>query len=268
MIRILCPTDFSEHAKQAVHYAVRLSNDLSAELHLISVYSVPRKTSTFVSMKDDILQVAKEDMEELLAAVTPQINTGYPPISNIYEGRTVDMILGYAKAKEIDLIVMGTQGENSMSNVLLGSVTSKLSAKSPIPVLAIPVDAKYGLSGHNFLLALDDKELKRKETFAFPIAFAQKIGVSIDILHITGADDTDLPFDPFISAYLPNLIGEVVLYKHDDIIDGIKEYAEKNDVGMIIMVRRNRGFFERLFTVGHTAEELAKTNIPVLILEE
>ena len=46
-------------------------------------------------------------------------------------------IIRYAKAHDIDLIVMGTHGRGPIAHMLLGSVAEKVVRKSPCPVLTV-----------------------------------------------------------------------------------------------------------------------------------
>uniref|UniRef100_UPI0030EB9E98 universal stress protein n=1 Tax=Symmachiella dynata TaxID=2527995 RepID=UPI0030EB9E98 len=55
-------------------------------------------------------------------------------------------ILQYAKAKDIDLIVLGTHGRTGISHLLIGSVAEKVVRKARCPVLTVPSD------GHEFTM--------------------------------------------------------------------------------------------------------------------
>ena len=46
-------------------------------------------------------------------------------------------IVSYAKAKDIDLIVMGTHGRGPIAHMLMGSVAEKVVRKAPCPVLTV-----------------------------------------------------------------------------------------------------------------------------------
>jgi nucleotide-binding universal stress UspA family protein len=46
-----------------------------------------------------------------------------------------DVIIKYAKEKNVDLIIVGTKGRSGMSKALLGSVASKVVTYSPCSVL-------------------------------------------------------------------------------------------------------------------------------------
>lgn len=257
----------SAHSIIALEYAVNLCNDLDAELHIITAYNVPSKASSFVSIEDHIKKNTEEDLEKVLAGIAPLIKNDRLPHTKIYRANAVTAILKYSEANDIDLVVMGTQGDNSLRTILFGSVTKKVAAKSNVPILAIPEEIKDKLHSNKMLLALDNKILEHESTFAVPKAIANTLGLKIDILHVTN-DKEDFPFDPYISAYLGDTLGEVYVREGNDPVALIKKYAEHHNIGMLIMIRREKSFFTNLFTVGNTAQEVAKTNTPLLILSD
>ena len=55
-------------------------------------------------------------------------------------------IIRYAKANEIDLIVIGTHGRGPVKHLLLGSVAEKVVRKAPCPVLTVRQP------GHTFVM--------------------------------------------------------------------------------------------------------------------
>jgi nucleotide-binding universal stress UspA family protein len=266
-MKILCPTDFSDHSSIALEYAMNLANELDAEIHILAVYQVNKGSSNFVSMDDIVRENHEEDMQKLIAGLGSLVKEDNLPITKLMKGSTVTSILKYAKHFEIDLIVMGTQGGNSLRTILLGSTTKKLAAKTPIPILAIPETVKHKLTNNKIVLALDNKVLDSEDVFKVPMMFARFLSQKIDILHVEDKDEM-IPFDPFISEYLGDVMGEVIIEKGEDIITTIKKYAEEQNIGMLIMVRRDKSFLQKLLTVGNTAAELAKTNIPLMVLPE
>jgi nucleotide-binding universal stress UspA family protein len=42
-----------------------------------------------------------------------------------------------AKARKVDLVVVGTQGRTGLARMLLGSVAARVIATSPCPVMAV-----------------------------------------------------------------------------------------------------------------------------------
>lgn len=266
-MKILCPTDMSPHSVTALKYAVNLCNDLDAELHIISAYKVPSPSSSFKSLEGEIKKTCDEDLAKVVAGILPLIKNDRIPFSRTFRGNPVQTILRYANLNDIDLIVMGTQGDNSMRTLLFGSVTKKVAASSKVPALAIPEAVKDQLQSNRILMALDNKVLDNEVTFRVPRGLASRLGLKIDILHIA-SEDEDFPIDPYISAYLGDTMGDVYVKPGKDPVKEIKKYAEENNVGMLIMLRRERSFISKIFKTGNTAEEIAKTNIPLLILPE
>jgi len=266
-MKILCPTDLSEHSITALKYAVNLCNDLDAELHIITAYQVPKKSSSFRSIEDQIKKNTHEDLSKVISGITPFIKNDRLPYSRVFRGNAVSCILKYTEDNHIDLVIMGTQGDNSLRTLLFGSVTKKVAAKTKVPILAIPEAVKERLQSNKILMALDNKVLEHESTFKVPRDLASRLGLKVDILHVAKKDE-DLPFDPFISNYMGDTLGEVYIRNGQDPVKKIKQYAEKHNIGMLIMIRREKSFFNKLFKVGNTAEEIAKTNIPLMILPE
>lgn len=266
-MKILCPTDFSDHSLIAVEYALNLANTLGAEIHILAAFEINKSSTSFISIEEVVRSNHEEDMKKLLLGLGTLVKVDNTPITKVMKGSAVPCILRYAKHFDIDLIVMGTQGGNSLRTILFGSTTRKLAGKTPIPLLAIPEDIKHTLTSNRIVLTLDDKILEKESVFRVPLEIARALSQKIDILHIERKDEL-IPIDPFISAYLDDTMGEVIIEKNKDVISAIKSYAEKHNVGMLMMVRRDKSMLEKLLTVGNTAAELAKTNIPLMVLPE
>ena len=266
-MKILCPTDFSAHSQVALEYAINLANTLDAEIHILSVFQVPKSSTSFVSLDEVIRKNNEEDMSKLIAGLGPLIKDDNLPISKVVKGATVKSILQYTDRNNIDLVVMGTQGSNSLRTVLFGSTTRAVAKSISTPVLAIPESLQYKLTNNRVILALDSKEIGGKDVVAVPVAIAKKLDLKIDIVHIQKHEEI-IPFDPSISIFLEDTIGEVHIKPGGNAVAAIKEYAEDSNVGMLIMIRRAKSFFEKLLTVGDTSAELAQTNVPLMILPE
>jgi len=266
-MKILCPTDFSAHAQVALEYAMHLANALDAEVHILSVFQVRKSSASFVYMDDLIRKATVEDMDKLMAGLGPLITEDNLPIATVQRGATVDTILDYSIRHHIDLVVMGTQGGNSLRTTLFGSTTRAVAKKTTIPLLAIPESAPYKLTSSKLLLALDDKAIDNESIFAVPLKIGTALDLSIDILHVQQKEQV-IPFDPSISIFLQDTLGDVHLKTGTDPVLVIKAFAERENVGILLMIRRDKSFLEALLTVGDTSAELTKTKVPLMILPE
>jgi nucleotide-binding universal stress UspA family protein len=55
----------------------------------------------------------------------------------VKRGNPVDVILEQAEAKACDLIVMGTHGQGTIAEAMMGSTARRVSKRSKLPVLVI-----------------------------------------------------------------------------------------------------------------------------------
>jgi nucleotide-binding universal stress UspA family protein len=136
----LVPTDFSAFADQALDYAIRLARTFNARLTLLHIIQpVPMAgVDMGVALPETYLQELEEavqgSMEDALARVTAAGLTGERVV--LY-GVPFQEIVETAKARQVDIIVMGTHGRTGLMHVLLGSVAEKVVRLAPCSVLVV-----------------------------------------------------------------------------------------------------------------------------------
>ena len=141
MQKVLVPFDGSENVKRALQYLVEFSRvypDL--EVHVLNVQSAPVLYGDYITremveqMTTSALQhsadVNNEAAEILQAAnVRHQIHQS--------TGEVVKEVAKAVKALGCDTVVMGTRGMSNLSNLLLGSVASRVVHEVSVPVLLV-----------------------------------------------------------------------------------------------------------------------------------
>ena len=268
MLKILCPTDFSPHAKKALNYAVQLCNLLDAELHIITAFKVPTGAAGGIKMQETIKHNRLLELNTLASGVVPQLVHDRPPLVVARKGTAPSVIQNYIKHNDISLVVMGTQGSGSVKNLLFGSVTRKVARKLHVPLLAIPDDVEFDdLKGKSFLLTLDSNQVEHEEVLNIPKLLAEKLNIKIDILHVA-KNKQDMPVDPFAIKYVEEYLGDLIIKESHFPLVEINTYLSEEEVGMLIMIHRSKGFIENIFLKGFTEEELGMTSTPLLMLPE
>jgi nucleotide-binding universal stress UspA family protein len=140
--RILVPTDFSEHSRNALRYAAAFADKFGAEIHLLHVFQ------DLAIFQPDAVTAGPPAMpphEEMLAAARAALARsiqecpvkGLPIHSDVREGSAYEEIVVFAREKDVDLIIMGTHGRGWLAHVLMGSVAEKVVRKAPCPVLTV-----------------------------------------------------------------------------------------------------------------------------------
>lgn len=142
MKKILCPTDFSETAQNAIAYAAKLTQALHGELILLNVQSlfdvtpielIQGKSKSVLSaaawLEEESQQISRMFKISCTATVEPSV-------------RRLSTII-HDKAIPCDLIVMGTDGPDDLYKFFGGSNTYNAIERSETPVLMIPAGYVY-----------------------------------------------------------------------------------------------------------------------------
>jgi nucleotide-binding universal stress UspA family protein len=143
---ILFPTDFSNGARAAMDHAVSLAKDYQARLILLYViqdisiaeWYIP-STLSVTDLVEDMQKSAWKEMEKWSA----EVSAGVKEVEKmVVRGVPFVEIIGTAKEKNADLIVIGTHGRTGIDHMLFGSTAEKVVRKAPCPVLTVRITGK------------------------------------------------------------------------------------------------------------------------------
>jgi nucleotide-binding universal stress UspA family protein len=140
-MRILVPIDGSRSALRALKYALSLRERLTTPLVIDLLNVQPRVASgnvrRFIAQEllDDYYQ--EEGTAALKSARKAAEASGVPFTVHVAVGAEPECIARYAKEQRCELIVMGTRGMNTLENMLLGSVSSRVVHLAPVPVVLV-----------------------------------------------------------------------------------------------------------------------------------
>ena len=135
---ILCPTDFSAAANRAVAYAKRLAKEADAKLIMMSAVEWPFGDATtsrpIAQLRKSIESTAREGLVRLLPRPGPDRPRAHPVVTF---GKASAAIVKLARARSVDLIVMGVSGQGATDVALLGSTTHQVIREGTWPVLTV-----------------------------------------------------------------------------------------------------------------------------------
>ncbi|AFO55930.1 MULTISPECIES: universal stress protein [Natrinema] len=137
---ILLPTDGSDHATTVADHAIDVAATRDATLHVLSVVD----DRAFLVLDDDRIEQVRDDLEEtaraaLDDAVTRAAEHGVETTTAVDTGNPAECIVEYAADADVDLIVMGTSGDEYERNVV-GSVSQRVVREAPVPVTTVGPD--------------------------------------------------------------------------------------------------------------------------------
>jgi len=140
--RILHPSDFSSASRAAFRKAIDMAKSSRAELLLLHVVSpvVPVPGDGYVSpeMYDQLSASSRAWAQKRLDSLVAQAKKSRARVKGfILEGAASDEIVRFARARRVELIVMGTHGRKGIAKLFVGSVADRVVAAATCPVLTV-----------------------------------------------------------------------------------------------------------------------------------
>lgn len=153
-MKLLVPVDGSNASVSAVKKALELAKKYNFSIKLISV--VAEKNSEYrrhenawrgvdgsiisesEELEKQLEKKVKENAERLLSAIISKLDfSGIKVETEVLLGEPYSKILETARNDKIDMIVMSNRGFSKIKRFFVGSVTQRVIAEAPCPVLVV-----------------------------------------------------------------------------------------------------------------------------------
>ncbi|GAC1307305.1 MAG: hypothetical protein NVSMB19_19970 [Vulcanimicrobiaceae bacterium] len=292
---LLVATDGSAAGDRAVAFAVAMALRHGSELLLC--YVVDRAGAIAQSSLADgsagmlapLVQETDDVARSILAAAAQRAaEAGVVVATVVLDGRPAGAIVACATERELDAIVIGTQGKNALERAFLGSSAQGVLRRSEIPTFVVPSGARDADAGFDrILVAVDDSD-PSDAAAAFALRIAAADGTT---LVFCGVADTralleqaaTYGYDPMAmrdelhattSAVLAaqtaraasaNVASERVIAEGDP-VERILRAAEVHRAGMIVVGTHGRRGLHRWY-FGSVAENVVRHSLlPVVVV--
>lgn len=143
--KILAPTDLSDLSCGGLRYALEMGQSQGAE---VIVYYVIDLGDQWAVRREESGPV-REMLERHRNMLDTFLREKFPNELNLTEVRqVVEMgaaaanIIEKAEREGVDRIVMSTHGRTGIDHLLIGSVSEKVIARAPCPVLVVPAQKR------------------------------------------------------------------------------------------------------------------------------
>jgi len=215
--KILIATDFSVNAKialaRAVDVTLAFGSQLTAVHCLPDLSFVPTASefgmpfNDYMAIQEEFRKEAVESMKGFLSGSVPQ---GLSVGSTMLVGDPHVEISIYAEQEKADLVVAGRSGHSGWEAFFLGSTSRGLVHRCPTSVLS--VSESLTQKPRTILAGTDFSECSRTAVLE-AIAFAEKFGAELHLMHIIDTTDTPQPNVARISG-------------HDSMRQSINDFAQ------------------------------------------
>lgn len=140
-MKILIPVDGSDNANRALDYVIESMAWLkeAPQVFLLNVqWKLASGNVRLFINQETINDYYREQGMEALALARKKLDAaGLAYTYHISVGTPAEAIVQYAKEQHIDQIVMSAHGQTTLSDLLLGSVVSKVLQLASMPVLLV-----------------------------------------------------------------------------------------------------------------------------------
>ena len=274
MKNILLLTDFSENSINAMQYALQLFENDITNFHLLHV----EKPDTYMSddllvagnstLYDSIVKKSKQKLAKLVVELESEFkNKNFTYQIHVDYDVLTDAIKQLMASKDINLIVMGTNGVTGAKEVVFGSNTINIIRKIDCPALVIPEDFKYRRL-KEILLPLDLVDSLSGNAFMNIVKFAKRFSKTLHILRTKpdGEKSKEEKKDKeHINYFLKDIPYKYHSIKNIPMHYAVDCYSQTNNIDLTTLIVQKESFFERFFTGSPTTQIANKIGVPLLI---
>lgn len=264
--KILVPIDFSECSVNALKYAIQLAEKFQAfELILLHAYTVRVAYGEMAFATMDQADEIVEEFNELEKQVKALKQIRYKTLT--INGELITAIKQTRQEENIELIVMGTQGANTLDREILGTNAYNVVSEAGIPTLIIPQNATFHQI-KNIALGSDYKSINR-ETLEPLKQLNNLFGSKIHIIHISDKEQLEISEAEQakkFEQYLKNTQHSYHFMINDDVEAGITTYINTHNIDMLALIPRKHNFFQLLYGSSESKKMIFHTKIPLLAI--
>ena len=258
MKKILVPFDFSKEAEYALQLAVQIAGESDSSVNLMNVIEHPTPSSFKTMGIEDydpmenlyitkLIEKVKNGMDEIMS------NEAYNEVDLNYKivlGNAFNELTEEIDTNGCDLVIMGTTGSSGLEEFFVGSNAEKIvrHAKCPVITLRNEVD----LDDIEDIVFATDMDLTTDKFISELLKLQEFFDAQLRLVrintpaHFNSSREDIARMKQFATRYkIKNFNFEV--YNHTSEEEGIINYAEDIDAGIIAMGTHQRSGINHFF---------------------
>lgn len=271
MKTIIVPTDFSPVAVNALNYAADMALAVNASLMLLHIYQIPvtvTDTPLILISVEDLKADAERKLNKARQEIEHVTSGKIKIYAEVHLGNVTDELEEICKKIQPFAIVMGTTGHSAVERVIFGSNTLSVIKHIAWPVICVPVGKEYGTGIKKIGLACDFREVAETVPSDAIKSFAAQFKAEFHVLNVHYQEPSAglSEQSAILQTALAGLNPHYHFIQHKDIEDGIHEFAEKNNLDLIITIPKKHKLLDGIFKKSSTKQLIYHSHIPVMSL--
>ncbi len=256
MKRILLPTDFSENAYNAIKYAVQLFKNEKCSFYLLNTYTPVLYDNEYIlynATQPTLEEIYRTNSIKGLEKLARHIHKDFPNSNHTFSqissfNMLNEEIKKQVEEKNIELIIMGTQGATGADEILFGTHTVHAMKKAHCPLFAIPSGYEYQDPKH-LLFPTDYGVEYQEEHVGLMLEMANKYNSKIDILNVyfgTPLNEEQEKAKKELATKLAKINHQFYSVEKNSVPEAITDFQKENPVDILFMINNKHSFFENL----------------------
>jgi len=273
--RILCPTDFSKNAQNAIEYAVKLFKNETCVFYILNTYNAEPYTMELAIARDleEFRKKSIGGLRVILEWLSHDDNSRNHEFHVVSEcGNLLDIIKTMVDKQDIEMVVMDTQGATNSRIEIFGSQTVlAMEEIRNCPVLAIPSKTIYK-EIKEIVFPTDYRTTFKRREFQYLVDIAKMSNSSIVVLNVVNKneslDEDQVNNKNLLKDYFEDLDYSFHTLKNNDVQAAINSFIESRGSDMVSFINRRHSFFGMILSRPMVKNLNYHTGIPVLALHE
>lgn len=274
MKKILFPTDFSEVAANAFIHALEFAKIVHGEIVLLHTFELPIYDNQFFPENYALIYnsvelaqfgMFKDEIPKLRALAEERHLDKIKMTHRLMDGDLLHNIKKSIKEDAIDFVIMGTSGVTGWDAFFVGSNTGSVISGIEIPMLCIPIEAKFKkIEIIGFTTRFRTKD---KKALKMVLDIAKKTKAKVKCLYVK-TSESDVSKDT-VAHWEEEFINEPVEFfviSSDEVKETILDFILYKEIDILTMLTYKRGFFEGIFKPSLTKKIANNFDIPILAI--
>ncbi|MCC5931675.1 MAG: universal stress protein [Cyclobacteriaceae bacterium] len=280
MKKILVPYDFTDIAEKGYQLAIHFAQMTASEIYLVHFFPEPYQSSMTVTgdvnkkIDDEMhlfnIEMVNQANQKLQHKAEQAHSEGFIVYQQVLNSKFSEGIHEFVSQHNIDLIIMGTSGEQTFGEQFTGNHVEKTVYEVDCPVISVKGNYNPSNFGKIVLAMEEIPKGDSNKNFKFLKYFTKALNATVHFAYVTdqileSKQVSEIQHRLDLLAIEHGMTNySVSVINHRDETTGIIQFARKIQAGFIGIIKQNQAGILRFFTSYFSDDMVKEAEMPVI----
>src|SRR5690606_31764816 len=260
MKNILVPIGTTPNAIKTLQYAIDFAEFMGSKVYVMQAFTLVTKAGNLANVEKIVAKSTTSQMDQIVNQVDKK---DVVVTITAYNGDVVDGVRAVDQQYGIDLIILEPKTTDIREEVFLGNTSGSIIKQTDIPSLIIPEGNTFQ-AYKNGLVAFKSGIVKHQSILDPLILIKNAFKLYLNLLLVKTPKYT--PEDLVLNPLLESMSDSLTTTENSTTFEGVLEHFQTNQPDILIVFRRKRGFFTKLWEKNIILKREFRCSIPLLVL--